>query len=59
MNALAVERTDERTGQTRRIEVSEFRTARVVAYARTRFDDADVRFERRGGATYLVADERR
>jgi hypothetical protein len=60
MNALAVERTDERTGQTRRIEVTEFRTARVVEYARTRFDaDADVHLERRGGTTSLVADERR
>ncbi|MUV58982.1 hypothetical protein SAMN04487947_0881 [Halogeometricum rufum] len=60
MNALAVERTDERTGQTRRIEVTEFRTARVVEYARTRFaGDADVHFERRAGTTTLVADERR
>ena len=60
MNALAVERTDERTGQTRRIEVTEFRTARVVEYARTRFaSDADVHFERRAGTTTLVADERR
>ncbi|QIQ77318.1 hypothetical protein GL213_12730 [Halogeometricum borinquense] len=58
MNALAVEQTDERTGQTRRIDVTEFRTVRVADYARTRFD-GDVRFERCGGTTYLIAEERR
>lgn len=60
MNALAAERSEDGETRTHRIEVTEFRTARVVNYARTRFDaDADVRFRRRPGATYLLADERR
>ncbi|SFR36881.1 hypothetical protein [Halogeometricum limi] len=58
MNALAAERPDERTRQTRRIDVTEFRTKRVAEYAAARFD-GDVRFERRGGWTYLVGEERR
>ncbi|ELZ27101.1 hypothetical protein C474_17174 [Halogeometricum pallidum JCM 14848] len=60
MNALAVERRDDGRERTHRIEVTEVETARVVDYAARRFDaDADVRFRRRPGATYLLADERR
>ena len=53
MNALAAERPEEPAKQTRRIEVTDYRTARVVAYAADRFGD-DVRFERCGGRTHLV-----
>ena len=60
MNALAAERPTNGEERTHRIEVTDYRTARVVDYAARRFDaDADVRFQRRPGATYLLADERR
>ncbi|MDS0293723.1 hypothetical protein [Halogeometricum luteum] len=60
MNALAAERPADGTERTHRIEVTDYRTARVVDYAARRFDgDADVRFQRRPGSTYLLADERR
>ncbi|WP_435186308.1 hypothetical protein [Halobellus sp. EA9] len=52
MHATAIEEpTTERAQRTRRIDVTDVETARVTEYAATR---EDVRFERRGGWTYLV-----
>ncbi|MDS0298074.1 hypothetical protein NDI76_04905 [Halogeometricum sp. S1BR25-6] len=60
MNALAAERPTDGRERTHRIEVTDHRTTQVLNYAARRFDgDADVRFQRRPGATYLLADERR
>jgi len=63
MHATAYERsttdrTDDtkRTSETRRIDVTDVKTARVAEYAEARSSDGDVRFERRGGWTYLVED---
>ncbi|WP_336021758.1 hypothetical protein [Halobellus salinisoli] len=57
MHATAHERsTTDRTTETRRIDVTDVTTARVAEYAEARSSDGDVRFERRGGWTYLVED---
>ncbi|MFD1597693.1 hypothetical protein [Halobellus rarus] len=61
MHATAVEKSNskaDRIGSTRRIDVTDVATAQVAEYAQRRFaeGDAEVRFERRGGWTYLVED---
>lgn len=56
MHAMAAGRSDERARETQRIEVTEFRTERVADYARDLA--GEVRFERRGGATYLVGERK-
>ncbi|WP_049986776.1 hypothetical protein [Halobellus rufus] len=48
--------TARRTTETRRIDVTDVTTARVAEFAAARASDGDVRFERRGGWTYLVED---
>ena len=40
-----------------RIEVTDIATERVAEFAAARANDAEIRFERRGGWTYLVSDE--
>ncbi|WP_203229088.1 hypothetical protein [Halobellus captivus] len=57
MHATASERsTTNRNQEARRIDVTDVKTARVAEFAETRSSDGDVRFERRGGWTYLVED---
>ncbi|SDX58960.1 hypothetical protein [Halobellus clavatus] len=52
MHATAIDDpTAERKSETRRIDVTDVETAQVAAYAAT---CESVRFERRGGWTYLV-----
>jgi hypothetical protein len=54
MHATALETpTADRTGGMQRIDVTDVSTARVAEYAESRAD-GDVRFERRGGWTYLI-----
>jgi hypothetical protein len=48
---------DSNTRRLSRIEVTDIATERVTEFAATRADDAEIRFERRGGWTYLVSDE--
>jgi hypothetical protein len=63
MHATAVETSNakpkaDHDRATRRIDVTDVATAQVAEYAARRAaeDEADVRFERRGGWTYLVED---
>jgi len=63
MHATAVETSNskpkaDRNRSTRRIDVTDVATAQVAEYAarRSAEGEADVRFERRGGWTYLVED---
>ncbi|MGQ4554676.1 hypothetical protein [Halobellus sp. GM3] len=57
MHATALEKpAADRGSETRRIDVTDVETARVAEYAAHRSTTGDVRFERRGGWTYLVED---
>lgn len=55
MQQTSVEDTSPR--RLSRIEVTDIATERVAEFAAARANDAEIRFERRGGWTYLVSDE--
>jgi hypothetical protein len=56
MHATALERSAADHSRETRIDVTDVETAQVTEYAASRSTDGDVRFERRGGWTYLVED---